>query len=103
MQHPRRACSARVARERLHPRLRLVVLGLMAERRSILDCPGLLELPRDVWVRCEAGAGHDGKHTGWLDGQRYWWAAQHARAARLVRKSVQRERPAVESEERSDG
>lgn len=37
-----------------------------------LDCVGLLELPRDVWVRCDRGAGHEGKHSGWLDGR---WSA----------------------------
>jgi hypothetical protein len=50
-------------------------------------CGGKLELPRDGgWVRCDLDAGHVGKHSGALAGQRYWWAAPYARVRNLVRR-----------------
>lgn len=54
-------------------------------KHSVIDCPGRLELPRDAgWVVCDRAAAHVGKHTGALDGKRYWWHGLYARAARFV-------------------
>lgn len=50
-----------------------------------LQCSGKLELPRDRWVTCDGGLGHDGKHSGTNGTDRYWWEAQFARARSLVR------------------
>lgn len=58
-----------------------------------LSCPGLLELPRDLWVKCDLGAGHVDKHSGALAGKRYWWVAQHARARNLIWKDERHDRP----------
>lgn len=54
---------------------------------NILDCGARLELPRDAgWVLCDRGAGHVDKHSGALDGKRYWWHGLYARVGRLVPK-----------------
>lgn len=61
-----------------------------APRRSVLDCSGRLELPHDGgWVLCDRGAGHEDKHSGALDGKRYWWRAMFARVAREVPRKTQ--------------
>lgn len=54
-------------------------------KHTVLDCPGRLELPRDAgWVLCDRGAAHADKHSGALDGKRYWWTGLRARARRFV-------------------